>query len=255
MVRVVDPLVRRLRNLGLDSEEELRAILPLLKFKGRINRGEDIVQAGSSPHYSTVLLEGAACRYKITENGRRQIFTFRYSGDLCDFSRYMLPESDEAIAALSECTVAIVRHEDLQRAAALYPNLSFALWRDAMLEASIFRERLVNIGQRPALPRIANLICEQMIRLEAAGLDASTIPLTQVDLADAAALSTVHMNRTIQDLRELGVLAKSTRGIEVVHRDRLFEIAKFDGRYLNLPQHTMKWMAFLGTQGHPLLAA
>ena len=253
MSRVFDPLVRRLRNLGLDSEEELQAILPLLKFRGRINRGEDIVQAGRMQHYSTVLLEGAACRYRITENGRRQIFTFHYSGDLCDFSRYMLPNSDEAIAALSECTIGVIRHDDLQRAAALYPNLGFALWRDAMLEASIFRERLVNVGQRPALPRIANLICEQMVRLEAAGMDGSAIPLTQVDLADAAALSTVHMNRTVQDLRELGVLAKTTRSIEVAHRDILFDIAKFDGRYLSLPQPTVQWMASFGPQGRGAL--
>jgi hypothetical protein len=44
------------------------------------------------------------------------------------------------------------------------------------------------------------------------------------------------MNRTIQDLRQLGVLMKNSRAIAVAHRDRLAEIAKFDGRYLHMPQ-------------------
>jgi len=61
------------------------------------------------------------------------------------------------------------------------------------------------------------------------------IPLTQVDLYDVSGLSVVHMNRTVQDLRELGILSKNRRGIEVVHRERLVDIAKFDGRYLDIP--------------------
>jgi CRP-like cAMP-binding protein len=225
----------------MDCEEELQALLVLVKFKGRVRRGQDIVKAGCSSHFSTVLLNGSACRYRITENGRRQIFTFRYPGDFCDFDRHGLAGTDDAVGALSECSIGIIFHEDLERIAVKSPKLVLALWRDAMVEASIFRERLLNLGQRPALPRIANLICEQMVRLESVGMNGSMIPLTQVDLADAAALSAVHMNRTVQDLRDLGLLARTSRMIEVAQRDRLLDIAKFDGRYLNIPPSKSQW--------------
>ena len=46
-------------------------------------------------------------------------------------------------------------------------------------------------------------------RREAVGINSATIPLTQMDLADAAGLSAVHINRTFQELRKLGVLSKS----------------------------------------------
>ena len=84
--------------------------------------------------------------------------------------------------------------------------------------------------RRPALERIAHLLCEQTVRLEAIGISCGAIPMTQVDLADAEGLSTVHTSRTIQDLRQFGVLLRNSRAIAVTHWDRLVEIAKCDGR-------------------------
>jgi hypothetical protein len=51
------------------------------------------------------------------------------------------------------------------------------------------------------------------------------------------------MSRTIQDLRQLGALSKNSRAIAVAHWDGLVEIAKFDGRYLNMPRVLSKWIA------------
>jgi len=132
---------------------------------------------------------------------------------------------DNAASALTECSVGIILHKDIERITARAPNR--ALWRDTMIEASIFREWNVD---RPALERIAHLLCEQTVRLEAIGISCGAIPMTQVDLADAAGLSTVHTSRTIQNLRQFGVLLRNSRAIAVTHWDRLVEIAKCDGR-------------------------
>lgn len=244
-------LMRKFRNLGLNREEELQAFLHLVKAKGRVRRGEDIVKADSSPGHASVLMKGVACRYRMIENGRRQIFSFQYPGDFCDFHRYILPELDDAVAALTDCSIGIIRHEDIRQITARYPELGLALWRDTMVDASIVRERLLNVGQRPALPRLANLLCEQIARLEAIGISNGVIPVTQIDLADAASLSAVHMNRTVQDLRERGVLSRTSRTITVVQREQLAGIAKFDGRYLNMPEVMSKWRLPSWSNRHP----
>jgi hypothetical protein len=57
------------------------------------------------------------------------------------------------------------------------------------------------------------------------------------------------MNRTIQDLRELGVLMKNSRPIMVSHWDRLVEIAKFDRRYLGMWQVPTDELATISTRG------
>ena len=143
--------------------------------------------------------------------------------------------------ALTKCTVATIDYADIERVLARHPRLGLALWRTTMLEASILRERLSNARRGSALQRVANLLCEQLARCQAIGMNSPIVPITQVDVADAAALSIVHVNRTIQTLRSLNVLSKTTHEIEIIDRKQLAKIGGFDGRYLNMPQLVSGW--------------
>jgi CRP-like cAMP-binding protein len=145
------------------------------------------------------------------------------------------------VQALADCLVATIDYADSERLRAKHPRLGLALWRTTMLEATILRERLSNARRGSALQRVANLLCEQLARREAIGITSSVVPITQVDVADAAALSIVHVNRTIQTLRSMNVLSKTSHAIEVVDRKELARIAGFDGHYLNMPQLVARW--------------
>jgi CRP-like cAMP-binding protein len=136
------------------------------------------------------------------------------------------------VAALTDCLVGVVPHEGFEQIIERHPQISLAFWRNTVLEARIFEDRILNGTQRPAVERIAKLLCEQIHRLEAVGVVSDVLPLTQIDLADAAGLSVVHVNRTIQDLRDLGALSKHSHGIRVKNKDRLVQIAKCDASYL-----------------------
>jgi CRP-like cAMP-binding protein len=238
-----DPLLRRLRSLGVDSDTELEAVLNRIKVGAATRRGEDIRAPGRSSRQSTVLLEGVACLYERLPDGNRQIYAFQYPGDFCDLHQHALPETNNevAVAAITDCSIGIIEHKDLEQLIAQHPTLGLALWRATMLEASIFRKRLLSVGRQPALQRVAHLLCEQLARREAVGIDSATIPLTQMDLADAAGLSIVHVNRTFKELRRLNVLSKEGRAIKVVDRERLAGLASFDGNYLNMPQLLSHW--------------
>jgi CRP-like cAMP-binding protein len=241
--QVFGPLIRKLRSLGVDSDTELDAVLNCIKVRAGIHRGEDIIAPGRSPRHSTVLIDGVACLYERLQDGNRQIYALQYSGDFCDLQQHVLPEmnNEVAVAAITDCSIGIIDHKDLEQLIAQYPSLGLALWRASMLEASIFRKRLLNVGRQPALQRVAHLLCEQLARREAVGLNSATIPLTQMDLADAAGLSIVHINRTFQELRRLNILSKEGRAIKVVDRERLAGLANFDGNYLNMPQLLSHW--------------
>jgi CRP-like cAMP-binding protein len=227
-------LLVKLRGLGLDDDKELRALLSLVKTTRAVQRGEDILKFGNLQKTLTVLLSGVACRYRMMDNGRRQILAFQYPGDACDYHRYVLSTQDDPVAAVTDCLVGTLDHDDLESLLQQHPRIAFALWRATVLEARILLERVSNATQNPAVERIANLLCEQVLRLERSGMSADVIPLTQIDLADAAGLSVVHVNRTIQELRELGALARNSHGIRVENRDRLIQIAKFDATYLDI---------------------
>jgi CRP-like cAMP-binding protein len=235
-------LASKFESLGMDHDE-LDVLVQFLKHQPRLPAGADIIHAAQSTGHSTLLLAGVACSYKRLQDGTRQIYSFQYPGDFCDLYRYVLPEQDEAIAvqALTDCSVATIDYADIERLLVRRPRLGLALWRTTMLEASILRQRLSNARRGSAVQRVANPLCEQLARREAAGITSPVVPVTQVDVADAAALSIVHVNRTIQALRSLNVLSKASHGIEVIDRKQLARIAGFDGRYLNMPQLVSKW--------------
>jgi len=229
---------RRRRALGEGASADFEAIGKLLKVKREVDRGQIIVgRAGVANHF-TVLLEGVACFSTQHEDGARQIYAFHYPGDFLGLHSLVFPSSSEPIEvqALTGCSIGRIDRDALEQAIQRDPALGRALWRAALTEVSIFRQRLVG-SRRPALQRVAHLLCEQLARL---GAEARVIPLTQIDIADAAGLSVVHINRVFQELRQLGVLSKQ-RLIEVVDRERLQELAAFDAGYLDPSESLSHW--------------
>jgi CRP-like cAMP-binding protein len=229
---------QRLRTLGVTSGADLEAFGKLMEVRGGIDRGQAIIgKTGMARHYA-VLLEGVACFSTPHGDGGRQIYAFHYPGDFLGLHGFLFPQSVELgeVHALTGCSIGTIDRDALEQALQRHPALGRALWRAAMMEASACRQRFV-LTRQPALQRVAHLLCEQLIRL---GIHKGVIPINQVDVADAGGLSAVHTNRVFQELRQLGVLSKQ-RVIEVVNRERLQELAAFDGRYLDMGELLSRW--------------
>jgi CRP-like cAMP-binding protein len=229
---------QRLRTLGVTANADLEAFSKLLKMRRGVDRGQTIVGPTGSAKHFTVLLEGVACFSARHEDGARQIYAFHYPGDFLGLHSFLFPPSAEhsEVQALTTCSIGTLDRDELDRQIQARPALGRALWRAAMTETSILRQRLV-VTRQPALQRVAHLLCEQLVRL---GIGEGVIPLSQMDIADAGGLSKVHANRILQELRQLGALSKQ-RLVEVVDKERLQEIGAFDGRYLDLSESLSRW--------------
>ena len=234
------PLALKFKGLGIDGDA-LDLIVRAIKRRVRVAAGDGVVCADDTVKHVTLLSAGVTCSYKRSEDGGRTILAFHHPGDFCDLSRYVLPERDDAVGvqALTDCSVCIIDYRDLEQLLAR-PELALALWRATMLEAAIYRERLTVASRGSALERVAHLLCEQLARREAVGMDSNRLPLSQIDIADAIGLSPVHVNRTIQTLRSLDVLSKESH-LDVIDRKQLARIGKFDGGYLDMPALLAKW--------------
>jgi len=94
----------------------------------------------------------------------------------------------------------------------------------------------VNVGQRSAFERLAHLFCEMFMRLDAVGLthdDQCELPLTQIELADTLALSAVHVNRTLMEMRRGRLVSFHNRQL-VIHDHVALQIAAgFNPNYLH----------------------
>ncbi|WP_201863664.1 Crp/Fnr family transcriptional regulator [Microvirga soli] len=138
--------------------------------------------------------------------------------------------------AVSPCKLAFIAHSSLHAQFEQHPHLSGVFWRETLIDAAIFCEWVVNVGRRPALTRMAHLLCEFFLRHEAVGLvtdHAFAFPITQNELADATGLSNVHVNRTLQELRSRGLIGEQGRLLKVLDWEGLQRAGEFDPTYLH----------------------
>lgn len=232
-----NPLLRKLSNFTKLSDEECAAVNECTQDVREFAAREDVISQGDRTGGVKLLLEGFACRYKVLEDGRRQIVAYFVPGDLCDLRVFILKRMDHSIGAVTASKVATISPESVLRLTNHYPSLTRALWWSTLVEEAIAREWIVNVGQRNALERMAHLFCELLYRFRAVGLNednSCTLPLTQVELAETLGLSSVHVNRTLQELRrqKLVTLANGTLTIEDL--DALKEMSLFNPDYLHL---------------------
>jgi len=223
------------RRLPLSAADEA-AVTNLNWARKQYQRDAYLAREGEHVTVCTVLLQGFAYRQKILSDGSRQIISFHIPGEFLDLQNCLLEVADHNVQALTRCLVAVVSKELLLQVMSDRPAVRQAIWLDSLLDASVFREWVVNVGRRDARQRIAHLLCELALRLKAAGLGEGPLfdfPLTQEQIADATGLTAVHTNRTLQALRRAGLINLTASKLTILDWDALAEAGDFSERYLH----------------------
>lgn len=231
-------LIRKLQNYVKLSATDKRALERAgTERVKRIAPHEDIIREGDRPDGVLLVVDGWACRYKYLEDGRRQIVGFFVPGDICDLNVFILKEMDHSIGSLSEVLVANISRETVEHLMDDSRRIAQAFWWDNLVSSSIQREWTVNLGQRDAVERMSSLFCEMFLRQQAAGRangNSCDLPLTQAELGDATGLSTVHVNRTLQQMRSAELITLQNKRLVINDLDALMRQAMFNPNYLHL---------------------
>ena len=220
------------------NEDDRNAILDLPYRVRKLDAGSYLVREGSLPAQCSVLVEGYAYRQKMTGEGSRQILAVCIPGDAVDLQNIFLDISDHSVQMLTRGTVADIPREPLQQLVLTRPQIGRAVIQLTLVEASILREWVVNVGRRDARERIAHVLCEFAVRLEARGLIAYNgfeLPMTQEQLADATGLTSVHVNRVLKGLEADGLISRRRRNIHFPDWRALQDVGDFSRAYLHLP--------------------
>jgi len=234
---VIDKHLMKLRARDEVSQEEEQAIRDAVSEIRDVPADRTFVRADEKLDHSTILLAGLMCRAKDLRNGERQISELHVAGDFADLHGYTLKRLDHNLLTLTACRVAIVPHENVEAITERFPHLARVYWFSTNLDAAIHREWELSLGRRDALSRTAALFCELRVKLEIVGLgDRSgyALSLTQTDLAECLGLTSVHINRTLKDLRERGLVEFRGGRVEIHDLDALEAVAEFDPTYLYL---------------------
>jgi CRP-like cAMP-binding protein len=229
-------MVERLERRSPLPEADRQALLGLPHNVKKLSASAHVVRDGDVPDFCTLLLSGFAYRYKITGEGGRQIISLHCAAEFLDIQNSFLGVADHSVQMLTEGELALMPVGLLQELALARPAIARALWIDTLIDASIFREWVVNVGRRDSRARVAHLLCEFSLRLEAAGLAKNhqyELPMTQEQLADAVGLTSVHVNRVLKQLGEEGLIRRDRRSITIEDWDRMRATGDFNARYLH----------------------
>jgi CRP-like cAMP-binding protein len=198
---------------------------------------QDLVGEGDVPAGMYLILEGWAMRYRQLADGSRQILAILLPGDL-SIERPNRP-LNHAIASLTPVRYGLLPHPDFEAVSVESPALAAALWRRQLEMSSIQIEWIANSG-RNAIARISHFLCETFARARSCGLtheNECEFPLTQQDIASVTGLTSVHVNRTLQQLRKDGLIELRDKRLILLKPGGLGKVAIFDSAYL---QHVQR---------------
>lgn len=237
MAKAHEILIRKLREHSRLGREDLAELNALSHTTRELRPDEDLIRQGDDPSVSALVVRGMVARYHLLPNGQRQYLSFHMAGDMPDSQALFIDKMDHAVCAIGPALIALLPHKELLAAFNRRPPLAFAIWRETLIDAAIFREAITNNSARNMPARMAHLFCELFYRARASGLTGENIcqvPIGLAQLGEALGMSIATVNRTLQQLR--ASRSADLRGGELVIRNwsKLAEIGQFNPGYLHL---------------------
>ncbi len=228
--------IEKLQSLVSIASHDVRALENICNVVRSYPARRDLIREGDDSGPVLVILEGWACRYKLVPGGGRQITAFLLPGDVCDTHVGVIDKIDYSLCTLTTARVAFVPRDGIDKFLGAHREIAQAVWKMHLVEESILRSWIVNMGRRTAIERIAHLMCELHVRariVATGNQNHCPMPLTQIVLADALGLTPVHVNRVLRILKATGIMTIGAGTLTISDFCKLAAIAGFDGNYLH----------------------
>lgn len=218
------------------TDDDVAALLAATSRPRKIAAKQDLIREGDRPGPVFVILEGWACRYKILPSGTRQVLAFLMPGDACDLHIGLLAEMDHGIQTITSARVATVERGEMDDLMDRRPGIAKAMYISQLIDEGTMRAWITSMGRRTSSERVAHLMCELYLRARNIGLTAEStlsLPMSQILLADALGMTSVHINRVLKELRIAGAMALRRGSLDIIDPNMLVRMAGFDENYLH----------------------
>lgn len=242
MDKAHEVLIRNLNEHTALGPEDVAEIRALTFIQRDFAPGEDFIRQGEVPKVAALVVSGMVTRYHLLDSGRRQYLAFHIAGDLPDAQGLFIDQMDHGLSALGPATVAFIPHREMFAAFRRQPTLAFSVWRETLLDASIFREAITNNSARPMQARMAHLFCELFYRARAAQLvrgNRFRLPISLAQLGETLGMAIATVNRTLAELRGSGTMDLREGELIVLKWRDLQRLGDFTPAYLHLKRQSL----------------
>ncbi len=224
------PIIARLSSFMNLSRADLKGLEKILETDRTIKKRNDLVVDGAEYHSLCFVSDGYAMRYKLLRNGKRQILNVILPGDVIGFPVSFFDRSLYSVVAISDLRFNVCTIDAYAKLCFERPQFGLALSWLAVQEAAIYAERIVDIGRRTPVERLAHFLLEIHSRLLLVNLAEKTrfnLPISQEIMADALGLSVPHLNRVMQQLRKEKLISTHQHVVEFLNIKSLQTFAHY----------------------------
>jgi CRP-like cAMP-binding protein len=234
--KAAELLRRKMASAGALADTLVSDIKTLARDRMEILAHRPIVKEHERCPQLYLIESGWVFRSRGLASGRRQIVNYALPGDLLCADSVMFKRSSFDLTARTP--VSLIRIEPPLSAEVFdrYPGIAAAISWTMGQEESILAERVVSLGRRDSLEKLAHALCELEARLSVIGhMRGRTIelPLNQEDFADILGISVIHVNRTFRRMSQDKIAEYRKGQIDLLDRDKLVKLAAFDPSYLH----------------------
>jgi CRP-like cAMP-binding protein len=224
------PFITRVRSFVDVTLPDLQSLSAVIESELTVKKRRDLVLDGYEFCKLCFVKSGFAARYKLMRNGKRQIVNFVLPGDVVGLPGSFLDRAANSVIAVSDMELQLCPLEAFTALCYRQPKFGLVLSWFAVQEAANYAERIVDIGRRSPVERLAHFLLEIHSRLAAVGIAEESsfeLPFTQEMMSDALGLSVPHLNRMLTKLRAEGLIAVNDRYVEFADLNAVQLLAQF----------------------------
>ncbi|TCO78389.1 Crp/Fnr family transcriptional regulator [Chromatocurvus halotolerans] len=226
-------ILRQFEDFSSLGSDEAALLARLEQNPREYAAGELLSEAGQRSDAFFTVTEGWACAERVLADGTRQVLDLFMPGQILGLREVSFHRNLCDFRALTTVTACPFPRRHLTDIFDEAPRLADLFFLILAREQSMLVERVINIGRRSAAQRLAHFLVEISVRSRQS-TDALELPLTQTVIGDALSLSSVHVSRTFQNLRELSLVETDNGTVRIVDLDELITFSGFDRAYLEI---------------------
>lgn len=186
------------------------------------------------PGHLRCIVSGWGFRQAVLRDGRRIVRNFLIPGDVIGHRKDTWPRAFREVVAATEITCATVDERTLQRDPELKAKLRQHLKAVLVTDTALLNGVVLRLGGMTVPERVVHLFLELLERHHHAELtdgNAFPLPISQDLLADSLGISRVHLNRTLQQLRQEGLISLENGRLELRRLPELIRMVDYESLY------------------------